>query len=268
MLCATFPSVPVVALTATASRSDVTFIKQSLNLKTPLEIIANPNRQNIFYEKVFRKGEDVDFFVQLLKPIVEELKEKTVAYPLTVLYLPLKWCGFAFKYFERNLGADQYNPSTAESLPENRLFAQFHAPQTRAMKDQILKELALPTSKVRVIFATVAMGMGVDIPSIRHVLHVGPPRTIREYFQETGRAGRDGKSATAVLYYNNVDIAKNKAGMSEDIRTYCKLEDKCLRKFLLKCLDARETDLNIVGHLCCCYCKNVCSCQDCLKEMQ
>ena len=102
---------------------------------------------------------------------------------------------------------------------------------------------------------------------MRYVLHVGPPRTIREYFQETGRAGRDGKTATAVLYHNNVDIAKNKAGMSEDIRTYCRLEDKCLRKFLRKCLDARETDLNIVGHLCC-YCKNFCSCQDCLKEMQ
>ena len=57
------------------------------------------------------------------------------------------------------------------------------------MKDQILKELALPASKVRIIFTTVAMGMGVDIPSIRCVIHVGPPCTIQEYFQETGRAG-------------------------------------------------------------------------------
>lgn len=181
-------------------------------------------------------------------------------YPLTVLYLPLKWCGFSFKYFERHLGSQQYYPSTADALPENRLFAQFHALQTRAMKEQILKERASPTSKVRVIFATVAMGMGVDIPSIRHVIHVGPPRTIREYFQETGRTGRDGKPATAVLYYNNVDISKNKAGMSEDIRTFCRLENRYLRKFLLKCLDARGNDLNIVGHLCCCYCKSLCSC--------
>ena len=63
--------------------------------------------------------------------------------------------------------------------------------RTKAMKEQILKEMVSPTSKVRVIFATVAMGMGVDIPSIRNVIHVGPPRTVREYFQETGRAGRD-----------------------------------------------------------------------------
>lgn len=54
MLCATFSSVPVVALTATASKNDVAPTKESLNLKIPLEIIANPNRQNIYYEKIFR----------------------------------------------------------------------------------------------------------------------------------------------------------------------------------------------------------------------
>lgn len=268
MLCATFPSVPVVALTATASKNDVAAIKQSLNLKTPLEVIANPNRQNIYYEKVFRQGEDVDFFDGLLKPIANQLKEDTVNYPLTVMYLPLKWCGFAFKFFQRHLGDGQYYPPSADALPENRLFAQFHAPQTRAMKEQILTELATPTSKVRIVFATIAMGMGVDIPSIRKVIHVGPPRTIREYFQETGRAGRDGKPATATLYYNNVDISKNKAGMSENIRIYCRLEDDCLRKFLLKCLDAKLINLNTAGHLCCCHCESKCSCQDCLKEMQ
>ena len=94
------------------------------------------------------------------------------------MYLPLKWCGIAFKYFQRHLGDGQYYPPFADQLPENRLFAQFHSPQTRAMKEHILAELAKPASKVRVIFATVAMGMGVDIRSIRKVIHVGPPWTI------------------------------------------------------------------------------------------
>lgn len=88
------------------------------------------------------------------------------------------------------------------------------------------------------------MGMGVDIHSIRNVNHVGPPRTICEYFQETGRAGRDGRPAFGVLYYNNVDISKNRAGMSEDIRIHCRLEDDCLRKFLIACLDAKLIDLS------------------------
>ena len=144
-------------------------------MKNPLEVIATPNRTNIFYDKGLHEGEDVDFFIELLTPIVEQLGEKTVTYPLTVLYLPLKWCGFAFKYFEEHLGDKQYFPAVIDQLPENRLFAQFHALQTKAMKEQILKELASPTSKVSVIFARVAMEMGVDIPSIRNVIHVGPP---------------------------------------------------------------------------------------------
>ena len=99
--------------------------------------------------------------------------------------------------FLGELGKEQYYPLNSAAKPENRLFAQFHAPQTIAMKEQILTELSSQTSTVRVIFATVAMGTGVDIPSIRKIIHVGPPCTVREYFQETGRAGRDRKQSTA-----------------------------------------------------------------------
>ncbi|XP_068761606.1 putative ATP-dependent DNA helicase Q1 [Montipora capricornis] len=229
MLCSTFLLVPVIALTATASKEDVIAIKESLNLKSPLKIIGNPNRPNIFYEKVFRKGEDIDFYDELLQPIACGLTKSTVEYPLTILYLPLKWCGFSYKYFVSQ--QKQYYPSNAASLPENRLFAQYHAPQTSTMKDQILTELASPTSKVRVLFATITMEMGVDIPSIRHIFHVGPQRTVREYFQETGRAGGDGKLSTAVLYYNNCDIATNREGMTDDITTFCKLYNACCGNF-------------------------------------
>ena len=62
MLCATFPGVPVVALTATSNKKDILAIKDSLNLKNPLEMIANPNKPNIFYEKIFRTGDDTEFF--------------------------------------------------------------------------------------------------------------------------------------------------------------------------------------------------------------
>ena len=128
-----------------------------------------------------------------MNPIALGLKEKKVDYPITILYLPLRWCGFSFKYFQKQLGKEQYyspqNPgnevtSSADTKPENRLFAQYHASQT---------------STLRVVFTTVAMGMGVDIPSIRNIIHVGPPRTIREYFQETRWAGRDGQQSSAVL---------------------------------------------------------------------
>ena len=153
------------------------------------------------------------------------------------MYLPLKLCGFAYKLFEHVLGGQQYFPPGSASTPANRLFAQFHAPQTTQMKEEILQQLCSARSIVRVVFATVAIGMGVDIPDIRQVLHVGPPSTIKAYFQETGRAGRDGKPASAFLYYSNRDIAKNRVGMQDDMRSYCLNNDVCLRKILLKSLD-------------------------------
>lgn len=95
---------------------------------------------------------------------------------------------------------------------------------TMLHKHLVLTELPSPCSKVRVIFATVAMGMGVDVASIRFVIHVGPPRSIREYMQETGRAGLDGKPSTVILHYNNKDIATNRTEISDDIRVYRRLE--------------------------------------------
>lgn len=115
MLCETFPNVPVVALTATASKKDIKVIKQSLNLNNPLEVIGNPNHPNIFYRKVFRKGDDMEFFEKLLEPRACDLKEKKVNYSTTVMDLPLCWCGFAFKYFKKQLADEHCYPYKCRS---------------------------------------------------------------------------------------------------------------------------------------------------------
>jgi superfamily II DNA or RNA helicase len=100
--------------------------------------------------------------------------QQKIAYPLTIIYISLRLCGFAYKLFEHVLGIEQYFPSGATSIPANRLFAQFHSAQTNQMKEEILKQLCSGKSTVRVVFATVAIGMGVDIPDIRQVVHIGP----------------------------------------------------------------------------------------------
>ena len=71
--------------------------------------------------------------------------------------------------------------------------------QTTEMKEEILKQLCSQESTIRVVFATVAMGMGVDMPVVRQIIHIGPPCSVKAYFQETGRAGRDGKPSSASL---------------------------------------------------------------------
>ena len=180
VVCATFASSPVIAMTATASRSDREAIKLSLGLKDCVEIIGNPDRHNITYYKQQRIGDDIDFLTELFSAMSQQLLKEKINFPLTVIYLPLKWCGFAYKLFDSVLGNDQYYPEGSLSVPQNRLFGQFHSPQTSEMKDEILKQLCSEVSVIRVVFATVALGMGVDIKEIRHIIHITPPKL--QYF--------------------------------------------------------------------------------------
>ena len=96
------------------------------------------------------------------------------------------------------LGDRQYFPAGSAQIPANRMFAQFHAAhETSQMKDEVLKQMCSRRSIIRVVFATIAIGMGVDIPDIRHVIHVSPPCSLKASIQEAGRAGRDGKPSSA-----------------------------------------------------------------------
>ena len=126
------------------------------------------------------------------------------------------------------------------------------------MKSLILDQIIRIHPTCRVVFATSALGMGVDAPSIEQIIHVGPPRTLEAYFQETGRAGRDGRCAKAVLYFNNSDIQSSRKDMDNAIRMYCKSKDTCLRKHLLKHF-GYDTPENCEAEECCDVCLAKCA---------
>ena len=103
------------------------------------------------------------------------------------------------------------------------------------MKDEILKQLQSSdeSTSIRVVFATVAIGIGVNLSGIRHVVHISVPGTTESIYQEIGRAGRDGKPSKASIYYNGHDISLKKTGMTSAMRSFCSEEDKYLRDIIL-----------------------------------
>ena len=123
MLSAFFPNAVMIALTATANAIDRVKIKEPLNMKNPVEVIGSANRRNIFYSKIIRESDEVRSYYGVLKPIAERLKELNVRHPLTIIYLSLKLCGFAYKLFESILGKAQYYPTSGDPVPERRMFA-------------------------------------------------------------------------------------------------------------------------------------------------
>ena len=195
-LKALFPCTPTLALTASAPPKNVSLLISSLQMQDPLKVIGNLDRQNIYIEVLKRKPSvfGSESYKSILSPIAEELKTKQVNYPLTIIYLPLKWCGYTFKLFMQILQEKSYFP-TDKREPSHCLFALFHAAQTDKMKNEILNQLtgACEFHNIRVVFATIALGPGVNIPDVGQVIHVGSPRAIESYYQEIGRAGRDGQ---------------------------------------------------------------------------
>ncbi len=104
------------------------------------------------------------------------------------------------------IGCENVEPIGAPDLAKFRLVDMFTACTVRNVKQCIIKSFTNVTSPLRIVVATVAFGMGLDCSNIRRIIHWGPPNDIESYIQEIGRAGRDGKEATATSYYNGNDL--------------------------------------------------------------
>ncbi len=105
-----FPNAPFLVLTAIAPIQMREELICTLHLVKPLVAVANLNRPNIFIEKEKWKPACVnqENFESILLPIAKKLKESSIQFPLTIIYLPLKWCGYAFKLFMDELGDESY----------------------------------------------------------------------------------------------------------------------------------------------------------------
>ena len=150
-------------------------------------------------------------------------------------------CSMLYLYFKARLGSEATEPIGIGTLPDFlRMFCE----------DSVL----------RIVVATVAFGMGLDCPNVRHIVYWGAPCDVEQYVQETGRAGRDGLPAKASLF----NTAMRGVKVEQSMKDYCANMSVCRRLFLLRYFDPHATyDEHHSMRTCCDLCAFHCTCNDC-----
>ena len=139
----------------------------------------------------------------------------------------LNMCSLLFATFLYSLDENSYYPPGAQHLSSNRLFGMYHSCTDEANKRAIIESFGQPQGTIRVVFATMALGMGVDFKNLYYVIHYGAPRSLEDYLQESSRAGRDGQQAYSKVFWKPADVP-----LRQDQSNFHNREVAAVRKYL------------------------------------
>ena len=168
-----------------------------------------------------------------------------------------KDCGKLFRHFKYVLGDKAYYPLNVAQVSENRLFGMYHHNTLKKHQEMVMNSLFSPDGVCRVVFASTALGMGINVRDIRNVVHYGPPRQMDDFIEEMGRAGRDMLPSNAIVLYTGIHLRK----CDKVIKDYAKSGSCCLRKMMLKGFVESPVDFTRHNtHACCVVCHRKCKC--------
>ncbi|XP_063426214.1 bifunctional 3'-5' exonuclease/ATP-dependent helicase WRN-like [Mytilus trossulus] len=247
---AMFPNATALALSATCTNKIKKQVMKILNFKTDTTMFLNvsPNKSNIkLVVKKIENSVDTAMFW-----LIDSLERLGKDFPKTLIYAN-----------SINEVSKLYTYTTTEVPRCKSLVEMFHSETSDKNKKKIIEAMCQISSDIRIVFATTALGMGIDVVACHSIILYGSPRSILDLVQEIGRVGRDNSNSVAILMHNSYHLRS----VNKEVKTVF-TTNTCRRQVLMSNF-LQDTELEELAkkecnkHTCCDNCAKNCSCGDC-----